>query len=504
MGTRLPALDVDPLSLPLGVQIDSWRVSGFRGRGAYGTLYRAEHAGLEEVGSVALKLAVYPGDERFKREAHLLSCIHSPYVPRLIAQGVWKHASGDYPYLVMELVEGEPLYEWAARRNPTERQVLVRLAQVARALEATHAAGGVHRDVKGANVLVRLADGRAFLTDFGAGYYRGAATLTSKLLPPGTPAYRSPEAWAFLRAFLRHPTVRYPASTCDDLFAMGVMAYRLITDEYPPPTDPEEPSAEVWRDGGPGAPSLRGLNPHVSLETKSIVSRLLAIAPVDRFQGKAHKAAEAFEEAERRAGPEADIPLFDWGHEHRPRWRSPRAVRLAEERDAAVREELVRREEEARARAEAADKQALLRLRVRVWGAEGVIAAVGLVLVLLMVAWLYRQPEWARSSARSTSRAGGIVAVGDSNSATSKQAAANSDGAGQTVAAPMPEKPFPGQRKPPCNRTGEVAIRGGCWYALRDARPPCKEEGKEEAYAWDGACYGPSFSTQRQPTSSPP
>jgi len=121
---------------------------------------------------------------------------------------------GTYPYLVMDWVEGESLYEWAERRNPSQRQVLTLLAQVARALEATHAAGGLHRDVKGSNVLVRLSDSRAFLTDFGAGDYRGAATLTSKLLPPGTSCYRSLEAWAFLQAFRRNPTAHYPASTC--------------------------------------------------------------------------------------------------------------------------------------------------------------------------------------------------------------------------------------------------------------------------------------------------
>jgi len=126
------------------------------------------------------------------------------------AEGPARRAAAQFPYLVMELVEGEALYEWAARRNPSSRQVLRVVAQVARALAATHEAGGVHRDVKGANVLVRPGDGRAYLTDFGAGHYRRAATLTSKLLPPGTPAYRSPEAWAFLNAFLRHPTAHYP------------------------------------------------------------------------------------------------------------------------------------------------------------------------------------------------------------------------------------------------------------------------------------------------------
>ncbi|MBN1203801.1 MAG: serine/threonine protein kinase [Myxococcaceae bacterium] len=504
MGTRLPLLEVDPRSLPPGARMGSWRIKGWRGRGTYGTVYRAERAGREWAGSVALKLANHPRDERFAREAELHSRIRSPHVPRLHDHGLWEHPSGAFPFLVMDWVEGVELYEWAARRNPTERQVLGLLAQMMRALEATHAVGGVHRDVKGGNVLVRLSDGWAFLTDFGAGYYRGAATLTSKLLPPGTPAYRSPEAWAFLRAFRRHPTVHYPASTCDDLFALGVMAYRLMTDEYPPSTDPEEPRAKVWCEGGPGAPPVRGLNPRVSPETESVVSRLLAIAPVDRFQGKAHEAAEALEEAARRVGPEADTPLFEWGHEHRPRWRSPGGVRLAEKRDAAAREELARREEEARARGDAADRQPPLRPRVNVWGVEGVVAAAGLLFVSFVVALLYRGPQRGQSSAQRDAREGGVVAVGDSDSAASKQASAPSDGAGRTLGSPMPEKPLPGQRKPPCNRTGEVAIRGGCWYALRDARPPCKEEGKEDAYAWEGACYGPSFPVQRPPTSSPP
>src|SRR4051812_27982290 len=110
MGKKAPLVKVDPLCLPVGMRIEPWRVMGWRGRGAYGTLYWVEHEGRERTGPFALKLAIHSGDERFEREAWLLAHIHSPYVPRLLTQGVWEHPSGSYPYLVMEWVDGEPLY----------------------------------------------------------------------------------------------------------------------------------------------------------------------------------------------------------------------------------------------------------------------------------------------------------------------------------------------------------------------------------------------------------
>ncbi len=388
MGKQRPMHEVDPLALPRGTRVGPWRVLGFRGRGSYGTLYRVEREGREAEGSAALKLAVHPGDKRYARESWLLRHIHSPFVPQFLDEGAWEHSSGVYPFVVMELVEGEPLYEWAARRNPSERQVLGLLAQVARAIADTHAAGGLHRDVKGSNVLVRRGDGRGYLTDFGAGHYRGADTLTSKLLPPGTPVYRSPEAWGFLDVFRRHPTVHYPASTCDDLFALGVMAYRLVTDEYPPLTDPEERQVE---------PS-------------------------------------------------------SWGP---------------------------------------------------LWGAEMAVALVGLLLAGLTIAALYRGPGAPGTASGSD---GDRVAVGDSASAAvaSVLAPVRTDGMPPAVGLPMPEKPFPGQRTPPCNKMGEVEIRKGCWFRVADASPPCKEKGKEDAYDWQGACYLPSYPPWRQPTSHPP
>jgi len=112
------------------------------------------------------------------------------------------------------------------------------LAQLARALEATHDSLALHRDVKGDNVLVRRSDGRAMLTDFGAGHYQSAAPLTVQPLPPHTPAYQSPEAWRFVLNAAHTPGARYRPGPADDVYALGVTAYRLATGKYPVSSEP--------------------------------------------------------------------------------------------------------------------------------------------------------------------------------------------------------------------------------------------------------------------------
>jgi eukaryotic-like serine/threonine-protein kinase len=333
----------NPASLKVGTKIGPWRVVAWRGQGTYGVVYLVVRDGHEEDGPYALKLALRPMDLRFEREAELLARIHHPNVPRFYGAGLWECEQGEFPYVVMEWVEGVGLYEWSSQHNPTSRQVLELVAQVARALEATHKAGGMHRDVKGANVLVRLADGKPYLMDFGSGSVEGSPVLTREVLAPGTDAYRSPEAWAYQRFYCFHPKAHYGGFAKDDLFALGVMAYRLVTDEYPPSTHPAEEGSDVWLDGvGPRAP--RVLNPKVCVELDERIMRLLSIRPGKRFNCSAREAAEAFEKAARSAGPKADEPLFEWemqpddegaaGKEgarrrggHRPRHRKLEAVR---------------------------------------------------------------------------------------------------------------------------------------------------------------------------------
>jgi serine/threonine protein kinase len=146
-------------------------------------VYRARRAGHPGSQPVALKIAVFPNDPRLVREAELLSRTHHPSLPELLARGWW-HASPEvsHPYLVMAWIRGKPLYEWARAHNPSSRQVLWVVAQIAWGLDAIHRINGLHRDVKGDNILVE-PEGRAVLTDFGSVTWKGAPPLTDKVMP---------------------------------------------------------------------------------------------------------------------------------------------------------------------------------------------------------------------------------------------------------------------------------------------------------------------------------
>ncbi|MFP2924822.1 serine/threonine-protein kinase [Pyxidicoccus sp. 3LG] len=446
--------NLDPARLPLGTRVGPWRVLERRGRGAYGAVYRAIGAQGGR-GTVALKLALLPRDERFVREAELLSRIHHPSVPRLIDAGEWQDPAGVlFPYLVMEWVEGLPLYDWAWEHRPGSRQVLQQLASLARALAATHAAGAVHRDVKGDNVLVRAVDGRAFLTDFGSGHYVGASTLTRERFPPGTPAYRSPEAWRSAQS-----PIPYAPGPADDVFALGVTAWRLVTDDYPSELELRDEEAR-----------RRKLS-RCCGELRALISRMMSVHPEAR--GSARELAEALETAAREAGPKADAPLF--------------AGKVALPVSAASRR--VSRQVPAEARSH--------------WR---LVAGVGVPLAL-GVGWGLgvlpgTEPERLRASAFVDSKDGGTVAVGDS-ALTAPVSATVPPSAWSAIALDMPPKPFPGQLRPDssgrCPRKALVAIHGGCWLKLALSAKDCGEEG----YVYKDECYLPVFPPGRPATSGP-
>lgn len=521
---RVP--DLHPSALFPGAIVGSWRVLGRRGRGVYGAVYCAVKVGQEQAGLVAIKIAVHEGDLRFQREVELLSRIRHPSIPRLLDHGEWCSPTGlVFPYIVMEWVEGTPLYDWSATHNPSSRQGLRLLAQLARALEATHAAGGVHRDVKGDNVLVREGDGQAFLMDFGAGHHTGATPLTWEPLPPGTPTYRSPEAWRTMLESGRLASQHYTARPTDDLFALGVMAYRLVTEEYPPSLEPREDEDGRWYVPffSPRPPQARNARVHPQLS--ALILRMLSVDPEAR--GSARELAEALEQAAVQVGPEADQPLFEWEARERSerstedafeesplgypcRRRVVEVVRAAEQREAMAKAAAARLEAEVQARATAptervSSAQPQPAFRWRLWF---ILVAIGLGLYLIMGAQSHAPTRWepreesqvARSEARDAGSGadGGTIGVGDTMLASViRQDPLPPHVRGIKV--DMPPQPLNGQHRPPCEE-GEVALHGGCWVKL-DVKPP---KCAKYAYELDGGCYIPVIKSPRPDTSKEP
>ncbi|ADO72387.1 serine/threonine protein kinase [Stigmatella aurantiaca] len=458
--------DLHPGLLPPGTVVGPWCVQAWAGRGVHGAVYRAVPVEQESAAPVALKLAMLPRDPRFAREAELLSRIRHPGVPRLWEQGDWRHPGGTLlPYLVMDWVEGIPLYDWVQQHPPSSRQVSQVLAQLARILQALHAQGIVHRDVKGDNVLVRRSEGSAVLMDFGSGSHPGAATLTTQTLPPGTPAYRSPEAQMFSLRFVHEPEARYVAGPADDLYSLGVTAYRLATGEYPEFGEPFRDEVGQWQLKAVAPPSPHALNPRIDERLSALILRMLSVRPEER--GSALELAGALEPLASCKGDEASQQE---GVESAQHLRRPARLKS-----------------------------------LSLWLASA--AAVGMVLIMGSW-WTVARPPGKESFALlkvddSHAKDGGTAGLGDAGTATSAEAFPPSPARQMLADDKLPE-PLQGQARPDakgrCAHNRQVALNGGCWGPLPLNGERC--EGLN-GQMFKGTCYVPILSSSRQPTSNP-
>ncbi|NNC03684.1 serine/threonine protein kinase [Corallococcus exiguus] len=344
-----------PAVLSPGAQVLGYTVERQLGQGGFGTVYLAHCEGQR----FALKLLHVPRvGERAEREVSILTRLHHPNVVRILGHGYWPVPQPQFIVIVMEYVEGRQLDAWADAENPTARQAARALLGVARALAAAHGDGVVHRDVKEANVMVRASDGLAKLVDFGIGDYTGARELTADILPPGTVDYRSPEAWRFLRAHREAPDARYTAGPADDLWALGLVSYRLLTGRFPFDGEDGASLTEAILSSAPTPPHEE--NERVPRALSDVCLRLLEKTPEARTPS-AQTLCESLEQALRGADATWDVPLCDayaedsattegedidsfeqWRHQprHRPRRgkRIPRKQMPAVDADAAASE----------------------------------------------------------------------------------------------------------------------------------------------------------------------
>jgi len=255
------------------------------GRGGMGTVWRARDPQGGRL--VALKLIAVPHAadpdvlERFRIEARATARLKHPHVVAVIDGGF----EGPYPYLALELVEGESLAARLGRQGPLpERQAARLVAKVARGVAAAHAVGVLHRDLKPENVLVDR-EGEPRLTDFGLAreLWRGerGLTVTGEVL--GTPATMAPEQ------AMGDPRAIGPAA---DVYGLGALLYAALTGR--PPFEGANPMSVLFAvtTEPPAPPSTHrpGLDPGL----EALCLRCLAKDPAER-PGSARALAEALE-----------------------------------------------------------------------------------------------------------------------------------------------------------------------------------------------------------------
>ena len=267
----------------VGSTLGSYRVDAEIGQGGMGVVYRAEDLRLGRMVALKLLRASLADDDsyrkRFLRESRLAASIeHAAIVP------IYDAGETDgLLYIAMRFVDGVDLAELLRRAGPLEPERAVALiGQLASALDAAHARGLIHRDVKPSNALIGTdGDGEhAYLVDFGITQDTTAQerlTATDQLV--GTLDYLAPER---IRG--------EPVDGRADIYALGCVLFECLTGEVPFPRGSEASAIYAHLEEQP--PRVSDLRPDLPKALDDVVAHALAKDRADRWQsGAALRAA---------------------------------------------------------------------------------------------------------------------------------------------------------------------------------------------------------------------
>ena len=228
-GSAAPTLT----ATPVGQRLGPWTIEAPLGEGGMASVWLARRSDGRHDGQAAIKLMHgrlhgTQASQRFEREGRILARLQHPHIAQLLDAGVANDGDGGQPYLVLELVRGEPIDRWCDSHRLSVDARLALFNDVLAAVAHAHTHGVIHRDLKPANILV--AEGGAVkLLDFGIAKLlddEASGTDATALTREGgralTPEYASPEQ-------LRGEGV----TTATDVYALGVLLYQLLSGRHP-------------------------------------------------------------------------------------------------------------------------------------------------------------------------------------------------------------------------------------------------------------------------------
>ncbi len=260
----------------IGDEFAGYRLVSLIGHGGMSIVYRAEHIGLERTVALKLLSPQLSGDEafreRFRRESKVAASLEHPNIIPIYEAG----GESDVLYIAMRYVDGADLKTRLKESGQLEVQQVVSLvAQVAAALEAAHAKGLIHRDVKPANILIAPGAGvegsdHVYLSDFGVAKNSGAAGLTKTGLFVGTAEYASPE--------------QIEGKELDgraDIYSLGCVAYEALSGA--PTYEKDSEVAMMYAHLLEPAPKLTERRPDLAPAVDEVIAKAVAKSRDDRY-----------------------------------------------------------------------------------------------------------------------------------------------------------------------------------------------------------------------------
>jgi serine/threonine protein kinase len=261
-------------------RIGEYEIVSVIGRGGMGIVFKAFDARLNRFVAIKMLLphlaASGAARKRFAREGRAAAAVIDDNVMPIYSVNQWQGT----PYLVTQYSRGKTVQQRIQEQGPLEVKEILRIAmQTARGLEAAHAQGLVHRDVKPSNILLDGTVERAMLTDFGLARAVDDASITRTGTLAGTPQYMSPEQ-------ARGDNV----DARSDLFGLGCVIYAMCTGR--PPFRADNSYAILRLIADEDARPIQEINADAPVWLCAIVSKLMSKRAEDRYADAAEVAEQ--------------------------------------------------------------------------------------------------------------------------------------------------------------------------------------------------------------------